>query len=63
MAAVNTSGLVNQGVGSGSVGVFSSLVTVFVSWHNRRITRKALSNLTARELEDIGLTRADIYKL
>ncbi|WP_412562039.1 DUF1127 domain-containing protein [Thalassobius sp. MITS945101] len=29
-------------------------------WNEARITRKALSALTDRELDDIGLTRADI---
>ncbi|RME16621.1 MAG: DUF1127 domain-containing protein [Alphaproteobacteria bacterium] len=28
----------------------------------RRATRRALEKLTARELDDIGLTRADIYR-
>lgn len=35
------------------------LATV-VSWNDARVTRNALSSLTDRELEDIGLNRGDI---
>ena len=31
-----------------------------VAWNDARVTRKALSKLTAHELDDIGLCRADI---
>lgn len=30
------------------------------AWNDARVTRRVLSHLTARELDDIGLTRADI---
>lgn len=30
------------------------------SWNDARVTRKALGNLTDRELDDIGLCRGDI---
>ena len=33
------------------------------SWNDARATRKALSALTDRELEDIGLNRADIDRV
>lgn len=33
------------------------------SWKEKRDTRRALMKLTARELDDIGLTRTDIEKL
>jgi uncharacterized protein YjiS (DUF1127 family) len=36
------------------------MVAAFVAWNDARVTRKALSGLTDRELEDIGLTRGDI---
>ena len=36
--------------------VFSAIV----DWNDARVTRKALSGLTDRELEDIGLIRGDI---
>lgn len=31
-----------------------------VAWNDARVTRKALAQLTNRELEDIGLVRGDI---
>ena len=34
-----------------------------VEWNESRQTRKALSQLTAAQLDDIGLSRADIAKL
>lgn len=37
-------------------GIFASVV----AWNDARITRNALSGLTDRELEDIGLIRGDI---
>jgi len=30
------------------------------NWNDARVTRKALGNLTDRELDDIGLCRGDI---
>lgn len=38
----------------------SRLVAAFTAWNDARITRRALSVLSDRELQDIGLTRADI---
>ncbi|KZX94881.1 MULTISPECIES: DUF1127 domain-containing protein [unclassified Sulfitobacter] len=38
----------------------TDLVASFVSWNDSRVTRKALSSLSDRELEDIGLIRGDI---
>ena len=37
--------------------------TNMVEWNESRQTRKALSQLSAAQLEDIGVTRADIDKL
>ena len=37
-------------------GAFASVV----AWNDQRLTRQTLSNLTDRELEDIGLNRGDI---
>lgn len=39
---------------------FSALFGAVVAWNDARATRNALSALSDRELEDIGLTRADI---
>lgn len=41
-------------------GVFSKLVAQVVAWNDARVTRNALSALTDRELDDIGLVRGDI---
>lgn len=38
----------------------SGLVSGFVQWNQTRQTRAALSQLSAHELEDIGLSRGDI---
>jgi uncharacterized protein YjiS (DUF1127 family) len=38
----------------------SQTAASIVAWNDTRITRKALSGLSDRELEDIGLTRGDI---
>ena len=43
-------------------GFFSTLLGNFIDWNDRRVTAKALKALTDRELDDIGLTRADISK-
>ncbi|WP_299153235.1 DUF1127 domain-containing protein [uncultured Tateyamaria sp.] len=41
-------------------GYFSQLVAQVVAWNDARVTRNALLSLTDRELDDIGLSRADI---
>lgn len=38
-------------------------VNAIVDWNDARITRKSLSRLTTRELDDIGLTRGDIDQI
>jgi len=47
------------GICGGLFNVFSRLV----AWNEARRTRKILSTLSDRELEDIGLTRSDIEAL
>ena len=39
------------------------IVASISAWNDARATRKALSQLTDRELEDIGLSRGDIDKV
>jgi len=42
---------------------FAQMATVtaaIAAWNDARVTRKALSSLSDRELEDIGLVRGDI---
>ena len=41
-------------------GFFSALIAAVISWNDARVTRTALSRLSDRELEDIGLCRGDI---
>ncbi len=40
-----------------------SFISNVKTWNERRMTRKALSTLTDRELDDIGLNRGDIASL
>jgi uncharacterized protein YjiS (DUF1127 family) len=47
--------------GSTSIlSLFSGMFSAMAAWNDARITRKSLSKLTARELDDIGLCRGDI---
>lgn len=46
--------------GYAKTGLFSGLIAQFNAWQRRRETRLALNRLTDRDLEDIGLNRADI---
>ena len=41
-------------------GLFTAAAAAVVAWNDARVTRNALSKLTDRELEDIGLNRGDI---
>jgi uncharacterized protein YjiS (DUF1127 family) len=34
-----------------------------IVWNDARVTRNALAKLSDRELDDIGLTRADVYEI
>lgn len=42
---------------------FSSIFATIAAWNDARATRKALSKLTDRELDDIGLCRGDIESI
>jgi len=39
---------------------FTSFVGNLATWNDRRVTRHSLHQLSTRQLEDIGLNRADI---
>ena len=60
MAAIDTF----RNVGSAHQGLlarhWADFISMIIDWNDARLTRKALSKLTARELDDIGLTQADI---
>ncbi len=43
--------------------LFNRALAAYAAWNDRRVTRKALSRLSDRELEDIGLSRSDIDTL
>ncbi|MEM6638148.1 MAG: DUF1127 domain-containing protein [Pseudomonadota bacterium] len=43
--------------------IYNRVLGVFLYWNDMRATRKALSALSDRELEDIGLARGDIYEI
>lgn len=40
-----------------------NVATAFQIWNSARVTRKALSRLSNRELDDIGLCRGDIDQI
>ncbi|OWU85484.1 hypothetical protein ATO6_00580 [Oceanicola sp. 22II-s10i] len=45
----------------GRIGRFiSNAIITVADWNDARVTRNALSRLTDRELDDIGLCRGDI---
>ena len=60
MASIDTTRTAS-GISAGSIVAFITrgFATV-AAWNDARITRKSLSKLSARELDDIGLTFADI---
>lgn len=39
------------------------MAKIFERWNTRRQTRNALSSMTDRELDDIGITRGDIERI
>jgi uncharacterized protein YjiS (DUF1127 family) len=60
MAAFDTT-RPSAGLTTGRItSLFVSAFAAVAAWNDARITRKSLSMLTARELEDIGLTVGDI---
>jgi uncharacterized protein YjiS (DUF1127 family) len=48
------------GAGLGATRFLANLVGRIASWNDARVTRKGLSALTDRELDDLGLVRGDI---
>lgn len=62
MAAMDTTRttLGDYGLVGRFVGLVISARTAFEAWNDARATRNSLSELTDRELEDIGLIRGDI---
>ncbi|WP_298678734.1 DUF1127 domain-containing protein [uncultured Lentibacter sp.] len=61
MAAIEYTRAQQVAASNGRIGqFFVHLTAAFVAWNDARSTRKALSQLSDRELEDIGLCRGDI---
>lgn len=62
MAAYETSAAAPMGAVStqGITKFFADRTQSFRDWNDRRITRKVLSALSDRELDDIGLCRGDL---
>ena len=44
------------------VNAFVAAKEAVLEWKDSRVTRKALSGLTDKQLEDIGLSRGDINR-
>jgi uncharacterized protein YjiS (DUF1127 family) len=65
MAALDTNRMAGARALSGGriAKALAALVAAVVAWNDARVTRNALSRLSDRELEDIGLCRADIETL
>ncbi len=65
MAAYETTRRAPFGVQTSArvTGVFAGVLASLAAWNDVRVTRKALSRLSDRELDDIGLTRADIERI
>jgi len=41
----------------------SAILSAVRGWNDARVTRKALSKLSNRELDDIGLCRGDVERM
>ncbi len=63
MAVFEHSRALSEGVRFNPTTFFSRLLGAAMVWNDRRVTRKALSALSARELSDIGLTQGDVENL
>lgn len=60
MSVIETTRPMNSGSIGGLIG---RSVAAFATWNDARVTRKALNRLSDRELDDIGLSRADIDRI
>jgi uncharacterized protein YjiS (DUF1127 family) len=58
MAALDSTRSHSSHAGFGAF--FARAFSVLAAWNERRATRAALSRLSDRELDDIGLSRGDI---
>jgi uncharacterized protein YjiS (DUF1127 family) len=52
------------GINTGRItAFFSNMLGTIAAWNDARVTRNALSKLSARELDDIGLCYSDIDRI
>jgi uncharacterized protein YjiS (DUF1127 family) len=49
-----------QGAGTTVSGLLADVLGRIAAWNDARVTRKSLSALSDRELDDLGLVRGDI---
>lgn len=51
------------GAGNSATAFFAGIVGAIAAWNDARVTRKSLSKLSDRELDDLGLVRGDIDEI
>lgn len=49
--------------GGGLRFTLGDILAAIIAWNDRRVTRNELARLSDRELDDIGLCRADIDRV
>lgn len=62
MAVYETNRL-SGGTGTAPGRYFRNMIEAIRAWNDARVTRKELSRLSDRELDDIGLARGDINRI
>lgn len=63
MSAIDTNRVHGGTRSFGTFGIGSKLLAAIAAWNDARVTRNALSRLSDRELDDIGLSRGDIDRI
>jgi len=63
MVAIDTTRAAAPAIANRIISVVYDLAATVSAWNEARMTRNALSRLSARELDDIGLCRGDIEEI
>lgn len=63
MVAIDTTRAAAPAIAHRIISALFNVAASFTAWNEARMTRDALSRLSARELEDIGLCRGDIEEI
>jgi uncharacterized protein YjiS (DUF1127 family) len=63
MVAIDTTRAAAPAIANRIISAIYGASASFAAWNEARMTRNALSRLSARELEDIGLCRGDIEEI